>query len=452
MRLSYPVLAFPQRFVVTAIAAGSPPRSKGLVPEVQESLKAGRVRSAPAPVTGGSRHAFVIAEVALAVVLLAGAGLLLRSFASLRAVDPGIDTSNVLTMRVALPGRIYNEPAKTLRFYEEAVRKVASVAGVQSAGIISYLPFTGTGAGTASRSSASRRRRRPGSDDGVTVCDNGYFQTMRVAALRGRLFTEREMRERSNVVVVNEALARRYFPNEDIHSGAARDQHELAQRADGDHRHRRKLQVQRSARRRQARELLATSAASLYGDDVGHSNGIGSGTLAPVVEREIQSIDKDQPYQTCARWTSGRAIARAGSVQLDAPGVFATARAGACVHRDLGVMSYVSAKELRDRDPARARRERRDILAMSVGSRHAAGRRRARDRRRSRALLLSRTLSTLLFENTATDPVTFGSWCSCSAPSRCSRVTSRRAARRASPPSGAEVSMILFLAGPHAAR
>jgi putative ABC transport system permease protein len=117
---------------------------------------------------------------------------------------------------VALPGGKYDQPDKTLRFYQEAVRKVASAPGVESAGIISYLPFTGLGAGT-SFTIVGQPPPAPGQDHvtDVTVCDNGYLQTMRVPLVRGRRFTEREMREKSNVVIVNEALAKRYFPGED---------------------------------------------------------------------------------------------------------------------------------------------------------------------------------------------------------------------------------------------
>ena len=87
---------------------------------------------------------------------------------------------------------------------------------MESAGVISYLPFTGLGAGT-SFTIVGQPPPPPGQDNvtDVTVCDNGYFQTMRCRSSSGRLFTDREMREKSNVVIINEALAARYFPGED---------------------------------------------------------------------------------------------------------------------------------------------------------------------------------------------------------------------------------------------
>src|SRR5207245_1510351 len=94
------------------------------------------------------RHALVVAEIALAVVLLAGAGLLIRTFASMRAIDPGFDARSIVTLRVSLPGAKYADDAKRTRFFEDAVSRIAALPGVQSAGAISFLPFAGLGAAT----------------------------------------------------------------------------------------------------------------------------------------------------------------------------------------------------------------------------------------------------------------------------------------------------------------
>jgi putative ABC transport system permease protein len=411
LRLSYPVLAFTATVaLITAIVCGLAPAFEGARTDVQESLKEGGRQIGASARHRRLRHAFVIAEVALAVVLLAGAGLLLRSFASLRSVNPGMDTSNVLTMRVALPGRKYNEPAKTLRFYEEAVRKVATIAGVQSAGIISYLPFTGLGAGTGF-TIVGQPPPPPGQDltTDVTVCDNGYFQTMRIAALRGRLFTEREMRERSNVVVVNEALARRYFPNEDPLG---------------------KQLVINMNSPNVPTEIIGIVTNSKFSDlraDVRPASywphpqlpytamtftirtGLDPASLAPVIEREIQSIDKDQPVsdvRTMDQWVArSLAQARFSSMLL---GVFAALALALASIGIYGVMSYVVGQRTSEIGIRLALgAERRDILAMIVGSAmRLAGIGLAIGV--LLALLLSRTLSTLLFETTGTDPVTFG--------------------------------------------
>src|SRR5262249_51366387 len=159
---------------------------------VQEALKEGARQVGQGAGHRRLRQGLVVAEIALAVVLLAGAGLMLRSLSTLRRVDIGIDTRNVLTARVQLPTRKYDTPRKRLQCFEAAVRRAAALPRVQSSGAISFLPFTGLGAGTDVRI-VGDPPPAPGQGFGtdVSVCDNGYFQTMRLPLVRGRLFTER---------------------------------------------------------------------------------------------------------------------------------------------------------------------------------------------------------------------------------------------------------------------
>ncbi len=217
VRLNYTVLLFTAGVsLITALVCGFAPAFEGARTEVQEALREGGRQIGQGARHRRLRQAFVVAELALAVVLLVGAGLMLRSFASLQRVDAGMDTRDVLTMRVVVPTRKYDTAEKRLQFFDRAVHAIRSIPGVQSAGMIGYLPFSNLGAATG-MSIVGRPPLPPGQEmvTEVNVCDDGYFQTMRVPLWRGRLFTEREMRERSNVVVINEALAQRYFPNED---------------------------------------------------------------------------------------------------------------------------------------------------------------------------------------------------------------------------------------------
>src|SRR6185295_1646 len=110
----------------------------------------------------------------------------------------------------------YPDDAKRVEFFGSLVARIAAIPGVESAGAISFLPLASTGAATGF-TIVGLPDPQPGQEPvtDVRVADTGYFRTLNVALLRGRLFTEREMREKSNVVVVNEALARRYFPNDD---------------------------------------------------------------------------------------------------------------------------------------------------------------------------------------------------------------------------------------------
>src|SRR5262249_33188252 len=140
-----------------------------------------------------------------------------RSFNSMTRIDPGYSTANVLTMRLQLPAAKYGDDAKRIRFFRDVTSRVRDLPGVQAAGAISFLPLSGLlGAGTGF-SIEGRPAPPPGQTYGtsVSVCDNGFFETMRIPLIKGRLFTEREMVERSNVVVISEALARQFFPSED---------------------------------------------------------------------------------------------------------------------------------------------------------------------------------------------------------------------------------------------
>ena len=217
LSVSYPVLAFTGAMsIATALACGLASALEGSRPDVQQALAQGGRQ-----VGGGlrhrrMRHVLVIAEIALAVVLLIGAGLMLRSFASIRQVDPGFDPTNVLTLRMQLPRAKYPDDPARIRFFRELTARVATLPGVQSVGAISYLPLAGLGAGT-SFTIEGEPPPAPGQNKttAVTVCDNGFFRTLKVPLVRGRFFTEEEMQEKRNVVIVNEAFAQQYFPNQD---------------------------------------------------------------------------------------------------------------------------------------------------------------------------------------------------------------------------------------------
>ena len=216
VHLSYPVLAFTAAVsLATAIVCGFAPAFEGSRTAVQEALKDGARQ-----VGAGVRHrrirqAFVIAEVALAVVLLVGAGLMLRSFGELSGVNPGFDGRHVMTARLTVPAARYTTDEKRIAFFSALVARIATIPGVESVGAISFLPLAGSGAATGFTivgQPPPAAGQEPVTD--VRVADNGYFASLKIPVVSGRLFSEREMREKSNVVVVNEAW-RRYFPNGD---------------------------------------------------------------------------------------------------------------------------------------------------------------------------------------------------------------------------------------------
>jgi putative ABC transport system permease protein len=162
------------------------------------------------------RDAFTVAEVALSLILLAGAGLLLKSFTNLMAVDPGFRSERVLTLDLSLPGAKYRDQ-KGVDFFRELTRRVRALPGVESASNITFLPFKGPGAGTyfwrADRPQPAAGQE-PVTD--VRMIQPGYFETLKIPLVRGRLFGEGDNQAETPLCfVINEELARSVFPGED---------------------------------------------------------------------------------------------------------------------------------------------------------------------------------------------------------------------------------------------
>jgi putative ABC transport system permease protein len=157
------------------------------------------------------RSLLVVAEIGLALVLLIGAGLLLRSFTLLKAVDPGFNTERLLTMTIPLPQAVYRAPQQQAAFAEQLLERVRTIPSVQSAAVSNSLPMASgftVGAGVEIEG-----RQLPPSDASVFVraVSRGYFRTMGIALLKGRDFTEADQ-GRSDTVIINQAAARHYWP------------------------------------------------------------------------------------------------------------------------------------------------------------------------------------------------------------------------------------------------
>ncbi|HVF23668.1 MAG TPA: ABC transporter permease, partial [Pyrinomonadaceae bacterium] len=204
--------------VLTGVIFGLAPALHISRLNLNDSLKeGGKSESAQA---GGSRRlrsALVVSEIALAVVLLASAGLLIKSFVRLQQVDRGFNTDNILTMVIRLPDASYSQDPQIVNFFVQALERVRSLPGVSSAGMINFLPLYG-GLGSATGIKIEGRPEPPpgqGPGADVRVVDAGYFQTMGIPLLRGRNFTDSELREPKKVILINEALARKHFANED---------------------------------------------------------------------------------------------------------------------------------------------------------------------------------------------------------------------------------------------
>jgi putative ABC transport system permease protein len=159
----------------------------------------------------------VIAEVALALVLLVGAGLMIRSFVRLMAIDPGFNAEGVVTMRVTLPAAKYRDLERWTTFHQELLGRVAAVPGVTAAGINSALPLEGGGseAGVAVEGRPMPTHAAPGPTTLFQAASPGYLRAMGVPLLRGRFFTDHDTRAGAAVVVVDDTLVQRLFPGED---------------------------------------------------------------------------------------------------------------------------------------------------------------------------------------------------------------------------------------------
>ena len=410
VRLSYPVLAFTAGVsMLTAVICGFAPAFEGSRTVVQESLKDGARQVGGSSRNRRLRHAFVVSEVALAVVLLVGAGLMLRTFAAMRGVDPGFNAHNILTVRVALPGSKYPEPAQRVQFFQEAVSRIGALPGVEAAGEVSVLPLAGLGSATGFTIAGQpppAAGQTPVTD--VRMCDNGYFRTMNVPLVRGRLFTDREMRERSNVVIINATLARQYFGERD----PIGQQLNVAMSDPiiptaivgvvGDARYADLVTAPR-AMVYWPHPQLVFGAMTLTVRTAGDPRA-----LAPAVQHVIQSIDKDQPVsdvRTMEQWMAkSLAQTRFSSMLL---AVFAGVALLLAAIGIYGVMSYTVSQRTSEIGIRLALgADERAIMRLIVGN----GLRLAvlgLGIGVVLALALSRSITAQLYQTSGADPATF---------------------------------------------
>ena len=204
--------------VLTGIIFGLAPALHISRLNLNDSLKeGGKSESGQASGSRRLRSALVVSEIALAVVLLASAGLLIRSFIRLQQVDRGFNTDNILTMVVRLPDAKYREDPQLVAFFHQALEKIRQLPTVRSAGMVNHLPLYG-GLGSATGFKIVGRPEPPpgqGPSTDVRVVDSEYFATMGIPLLRGRNFSDVELREPRQKILINETLARTYFASED---------------------------------------------------------------------------------------------------------------------------------------------------------------------------------------------------------------------------------------------
>jgi putative ABC transport system permease protein len=213
--ISLPVLGFTLLIsLLSGLLFGLAPAWQSSNPDLNSALKEGGRQTASG--SARLRKLLVISEVALSLMLLVSAGLLMRSFIGLVRMDGGFNPENVLTMNLALPVTKYKDSTQRAIFYSDLITRVQAVPGVKSAGLVNYLPLGG-----ANSSDAFLIEGTPDPPAGqefigrYRVCTPDLFQTLGIQILRGRAFTDNDKAGAVPVVIVNETLANRYWPNGD---------------------------------------------------------------------------------------------------------------------------------------------------------------------------------------------------------------------------------------------
>ena len=200
----------------TGILFGLVPAFKASRTNLTISLKEGG-RGVAGSATHRLRSLIVVAEIALSLTLLIGAGLLMRSFFRLTRVDPGFDANNVVTMKMMVPRSKYKDGPAVVSFYQQLLEKINALPGVDSSAAISQLPLSGdywsgtlTFEGVAANAEQGNLASFEVDQRAITP---GYFNTMRTPLLEGRFFTSQDVRGKANVAIVDETLARRLWPD-----------------------------------------------------------------------------------------------------------------------------------------------------------------------------------------------------------------------------------------------
>jgi predicted permease len=211
------VLLFTAAIALAAgVLCGLAPALRASRTDLQEALKSGGRGSTMGRNEQRARGLLVISEVALALVLLVGAGLMLRTFEHLQAVDPGFDPHHVLTLEVAAGGKTYPSAEGRIRFFDQLRPRLESLPRVDSVGVINHLPIGGD-LWTLDIAIEGWPLQPPGQEFGAAyrVVQPGYFHTMSIPLLRGRDFSAHDIAGVMPVVIVNEALAKHHWPGGD---------------------------------------------------------------------------------------------------------------------------------------------------------------------------------------------------------------------------------------------
>jgi putative ABC transport system permease protein len=199
--------------LITGLLFGVVPAWQATRGELNESLKDGGRGSSAGRRRSRVRSLLIVSEIALSLVLLIGAGLMIKSFFRLVQVNPGFETEHIATMRLSLPAAQYSTPSKRAMFFQQIINRLQAIPGVQSVGAISRLPLT---PGNSSR--GFKIEGYAESNDSLNVdyrvISPDYFRSMGIRLVKGRDIDDHDNRPSSGVVIINETMAQRFWPNE----------------------------------------------------------------------------------------------------------------------------------------------------------------------------------------------------------------------------------------------